>query len=113
MIATGGCDRMYSISEVCDLLDLKPHILRYWEREIPLLSPKKNYTGRRVYSLGDLQILCRLQYLLTIRKFNISSAREKLWQEIQYCQPGIRSTISEIRGELLYVLRQVRQWGKT
>ncbi|OQX71896.1 MAG: hypothetical protein B6D62_01035 [Candidatus Cloacimonas sp. 4484_275] len=32
----------YTIGEVCNLLGLKPHVLRYWEKEFPQLHPKKS-----------------------------------------------------------------------
>ncbi|RKY68775.1 MAG: MerR family transcriptional regulator, partial [Candidatus Latescibacterota bacterium] len=35
----------YSISEVSRLSGVKPHILRYWEEEFPILRPQKNRAG--------------------------------------------------------------------
>ena len=32
----------YSISEVSRITGLEPYVLRYWEKEFPLLKPKKN-----------------------------------------------------------------------
>jgi len=32
----------YSIGEVCEITDLKPHVLRYWESQFPMLNPTKN-----------------------------------------------------------------------
>ena len=29
----------YSIGEVCELTDLKPHVLRYWESQFKFLNP--------------------------------------------------------------------------
>ena len=28
----------YSIGQACDLLGVKPHVIRYWEEEIPFLA---------------------------------------------------------------------------
>jgi len=28
-----------SLGEVCRLLDLRPHVIRYWEQMIPLFEP--------------------------------------------------------------------------
>jgi hypothetical protein len=36
----------YSIGEVCDLVGLKPHVLRYWESQFPALKPSKNRAGK-------------------------------------------------------------------
>ena len=39
----------FSIGEVCQLTDLKPHVLRYWESQFRFLNPAKNRSGNRVY----------------------------------------------------------------
>jgi DNA-binding transcriptional MerR regulator len=68
----------YSIGEVCRLLDLKPHILRYWETEFPQLSPHKTRGGTRRYSLEDIETLKRIQNMLHEQKFTIEGARKRL-----------------------------------
>ena len=40
----------YSIGEVCELTDLKPHVLRYWESQFKFLSPAK--TARAIVSIS-------------------------------------------------------------
>ncbi len=99
---------MYTIGEICDLLGIKQHVLRYWEKEIPLLSPQKTLSGRRIYSKKDLQLLFRLKYLLYQRKYTLSGAKDKIWEEIQKRDPNAISRIAEIRSDLVDVLRRVR-----
>ena len=36
----------FKIGEVCDLLDVQAHVLRYWETEFQQLSPQKNRSGQ-------------------------------------------------------------------
>ena len=33
--------RYFTIGEVSELCDVKPHVLRYWEQEFPTLKPVK------------------------------------------------------------------------
>ena len=99
---------MYAIGEICDLLGIKQHVLRYWEKEIPLISPQKTLSGRRIYSKKDLQLLFRLKHLLYERKYTLAGAKDKIWEEIQKRDPNITSRIAEIRGDLVDVLRRVR-----
>ena len=47
----------YTIGDVCRLLQVRAHVLRYWEREIPILSPRKDDFGRRVYTEADIDEL--------------------------------------------------------
>ena len=100
---------MCSISDVCELLDIKPHVLRYWEHEISLLSPKKNLAGRRFYSGRDVQILLRVKHLLYDEKYTLRGANEKIWREIRTAKPDILSQISALRGMLIDAVRQIRR----
>jgi DNA-binding transcriptional MerR regulator len=70
----------YSITEVGELLDLKPHILRYWETEFPILHPKKNRAGNRAYRRKDIDIARTVKHLLYDEGFTIDGARKKLNQ---------------------------------
>ena len=45
-----------TIGEVSDALDIKPHVLRYWEQQFPMLSPLKRSGGRRYYRLSLIHI---------------------------------------------------------
>lgn len=68
----------YSISEVADLLQEKPHVLRYWETEFPSLHPKKNRAGKRTYTRGDIETLRHIQRLLREEGYTIAGARKAL-----------------------------------
>ena len=68
----------YSIGEVCDLTDLKPHILRYWETQFELLHPTKNRAGNRVYRPKEIELILLVKHLLYERKFTIDGARQRL-----------------------------------
>lgn len=68
----------YSIGEVSDLVDLKPHVLRYWESEFPELRPRKNRAGRRVYTEDDIAVVRRIQRLLREERYTIEGARQVL-----------------------------------
>jgi DNA-binding transcriptional MerR regulator len=71
----------YGIGEVEKLLGVKAHVIRYWEKEIPLIQSRRDLNGRRVYTKQDLLILFRLKHLLYERCFTIRGAREQLFQE--------------------------------
>ncbi|MDY6915326.1 MAG: MerR family transcriptional regulator, partial [Candidatus Cloacimonadota bacterium] len=47
----------YTIGEVSNLLKVKAHVLRYWEKEFPQLNPKKNFGRNRRYDKDDIQLL--------------------------------------------------------
>lgn len=68
----------YAIGEVCDLTGLKPHVLRYWEGQFPILSPGKNRAGNRVYRPKDIEVVLLLKHLLYEERFTIEGARKRL-----------------------------------
>lgn len=68
----------YTIGEVCNLLDLKPHVLRYWEKEFPQLKPRKILGRNRKYSLDDVEIVKKIRHMLYEQKFTIDGARSRL-----------------------------------
>jgi len=68
----------YSISEVAKMTDLEPYVLRYWEKEFPLLKPKKNRGGNRTYTRKDIETINQIKHLRTDEKLTIAGARTKL-----------------------------------
>ena len=70
----------YSISEVCDLVGLRPHVLRYWETQFPLLSPSKNRSGNRVYQRKEIKLILFVKHLLYEEKFTVEGAKQKMEQ---------------------------------
>src|SRR5690242_3397674 len=75
-------DKLYfKIGEVSELLGVEPYVLRYWETEFPVLSPKKSGTGHRLYRRKDVELLLRIKHLLYDKKFTIEGARQNLQTE--------------------------------
>jgi DNA-binding transcriptional MerR regulator len=72
-------DKLYfKIGEVSELLGVEPYVLRYWETEFSVLSPKKSGTGHRLYRRKDVELLLRIKHLLYEKKFTIEGARQLL-----------------------------------
>lgn len=71
----------YSIGEVCEMTDLKPHVLRYWESQFRFLNPAKNRSGNRVYQRREVELVLLVKHLLYEEKFTIEGARQKLDQQ--------------------------------
>ena len=68
----------FSIGEVCQLTDLKPHVLRYWESQFRFLNPAKNRSGNRVYQRREVELIQLVKHLLYTEKFTIDGARQKV-----------------------------------
>ncbi len=70
-----------SISEVSELVGVKPHVLRYWETQFGMLRPKKNRAGNRMYRPDEVKMLLSIKELLYHRRFTIAGARRRLLDE--------------------------------
>ena len=73
----------FKIGEVCDLVGVQPHVLRYWETEFPMLSPQKNRSGQRSYRRRDVEMALRIKELLYDEMFTIAGAKKKLQLELR------------------------------
>jgi DNA-binding transcriptional MerR regulator len=81
-------DKLYfKIGEVSELLGVEAYVLRYWETEFPVLSPKKSGTGHRLYRRKDVELLLRIKHLLYDRRFTIEGARQTLHTEARAPKP--------------------------
>jgi DNA-binding transcriptional MerR regulator len=75
-------DKLYfKIGDVSELLGVEAYVLRYWETEFPVLSPKKSGTGHRLYRRKDVELLLRIKHLLYDKRFTIEGARQSLHSE--------------------------------
>ncbi len=68
----------YKIGDVCGILGVEAHVLRFWETEFPELSPPKNKKGQRTYRPKDIELLLRIKKLLYEEGFTIAGARRQL-----------------------------------
>lgn len=97
----------YSISEVGELLDLEPHVLRYWEGEFEQLKPRKNRAGRRAYTDDDIAVARRIQYLLKESKYTIDGARQRLARDEGTASDDVRRLLLDVRHLLVGLRRQL------
>jgi DNA-binding transcriptional MerR regulator len=63
-----------TIGEMSKRLAVKPHILRYWEEQFPMLKPLKRAGGRRHYRPDDVAMLATIHRLLNNEGYTIKGA---------------------------------------
>ncbi len=97
----------YSISEVSDLIGVKPHVLRYWETQFKMLRPKKGRGGARMYRKRDIEVLFEIKQLLYDQRFTIAGARRRILDERSEGKEQIELPFSKLdREEMLRGLRK-------
>ncbi len=91
----------FYIRDICRILDVKAHVIRYWEKEVPFLVPRKNISGTRVYTFHEISLFFRLKYIVYTKKLPLSKAAGKLWEEMTCEDQELRLRIQTLREKLL------------
>ena len=68
----------FKIGETGNIVGVPSHVLRYWEKEFPVLKPEKFINKQRLYSKKDIKILLLIKALLYEEKFSIEGLRKHL-----------------------------------
>jgi DNA-binding transcriptional MerR regulator len=105
-----------SISEVSEMVGVKPHVLRYWETQFSMLRPQKNRAGNRRYRADEIKLLLEIKELLYQRRFTIAGAKRRLLDarhdapqvEIGFDEAGRKLALHEVRTELRRLLDSLR-----
>ena len=102
--------RYFTIGEVSELCDVKPHVLRYWETEFPSLKPVKRRGNRRYYQRHDVLTIRQIRDLLYEQGYTITGARQRLEGETGRQEASISAQIvRQVRIELEEVLQLLRR----
>tara|TARA_B110000881_G_C18444979_1_gene448000 strand:- start:17 stop:388 length:372 start_codon:yes stop_codon:yes gene_type:complete len=72
--------RQFTIGEVAQLCAVKPHVLRFWEKEFTQLQPNTRRGNRRYYNREDVLVVRQIRSLLHEQGFTIIGARAQLAQ---------------------------------
>lgn len=92
----------YRIGEVAKLLDVKPSVLRYWEKAfVQFVKPIRNLHGDRLYQQKDIEFFRKVHYYIKVEKLTIKGTIERLKKEKNLPEDHQRIIQS------LYTLRQL------
>lgn len=115
--------KYFTIGETSELLGIKPHMLRYWEQEFPILKMRKTSKGHRLFTRKNLEIIVRIHELLYTEKFTLEGAKKKLSAEFRgesvslldrrYHLEKLRVVKEELRRILRDLEMMLGQNGKT
>jgi DNA-binding transcriptional MerR regulator len=74
-------DKLYfKIGEVAQLVGVQPHVLRYWEKEVPSIRPGKSASNQRRYRRRDVEAFREIRRLLYEERYTLAGARKRLGQ---------------------------------
>jgi DNA-binding transcriptional MerR regulator len=71
-------EALRTIGEVSEALQIKPHVLRYWEQQFSLLNPLKRSGGRRYYRPEDVALVEMIDRLVNKEGYTLKGAEAVL-----------------------------------
>jgi DNA-binding transcriptional MerR regulator len=104
---------VFKASEVCDIAEVQPYVLRSWEQEFPSLGVARSAGGVRVYRRADVERVLRIKQLVFGEGLTLAGVRRKLEgdptpaqveQSPEIVDEGTRARLAEIRHELRSLL---------
>jgi DNA-binding transcriptional MerR regulator len=87
------------------MVGLPEYTLRFWEKEIPSLKPKKTPGGARQYAQQDIELIRLIHHLVKDQGLTIKAARERLKTSRQQVvvRQDIVARLRDIRAELMEI----------
>jgi DNA-binding transcriptional MerR regulator len=102
--------RYFTIGEVSELCQVKPHVLRYWEQEFPQLKPVKRRGNRRYYQRHDVLMIRQIRSLLYEQGFTIGGARQQMsGEQAKQDSNQTQLVIKQLRTELEEILQILKR----
>lgn len=90
----------YTIGEVAAMFNVNASLIRYWEKEFPVIKPKKNKKGNRFFTKSDIENFHIIYHLVKERGMTLKGAKQKLRENKD-------DTVSNF--EVIKVLKELRQ----
>lgn len=102
----------YTIGEVSRITGVRPHTLRYWERQGKILRPARRKSRHRLYRPADIQLILELKRLREEEKLTLPAIRQHLQEELKRYQevrhlPG--PVFTPVRSPLVELLAEIRR----
>jgi DNA-binding transcriptional MerR regulator len=93
-------------SEVCEIAQVQPYVLRSWESEFPALGVTRGPGSPRVYRRADVEQVLRIKQLVFDEGLTLAGARRRIEGEPAAEMPPLEESISdEVRKRLAGVKR--------
>ena len=93
----------YSIGEVAKMFQVNESLLRYWEKEFPIISPRKVGGNVRQYREEDIENIRLIYHLVKEKGMTLQGAKQRLKanKEKTVQTAEVVNRLKEIREELV------------
>jgi DNA-binding transcriptional MerR regulator len=99
----------FTIGEVAEEFNVATSLIRFWESEFDVLSPKKNKKGNRQFTKSDIQKLRLIYHLVKERGFTLQGAKDMLENNPDELQDKMEmiASLQKVKGFLIKLKEQL------
>ena len=99
----------YSISEVAKMFGVNESLLRYWQKEFPMIAPKTAGGNIRQYRKEDIENIRLVYHLVKEKGMTLAGAKQRLKmnKETTMNTAEILERLKEIKKELLSMRKEL------
>ena len=109
---------LFKAAEVCDVVQVKPYVLRSWEAEFPQIGQVAVAGGPRVYRRVDVEFVLKIKQLVFDEGLTLAGARRRLEEDgagtagppvtmDDIFGDGVRERVTSVRNGLQSILRML------
>ena len=73
----------YTIGEIARAFNVNASLIRFWEKEFSIISPRKTSSGSRKFSPDDVKKLQLIYHLVKEQGYTLEGARQRLKEDKQ------------------------------
>jgi DNA-binding transcriptional MerR regulator len=99
----------YSIGEVSEMFGVNPSLIRFWEKEFPVIHPQKNKKGNRIFTKKDIDNFQLIYNLVKEKGYTIQGAREYISKHKNEGERNLEiiNSLKEIRSFLVEISKEL------
>ena len=80
--------KLYKATDVCEMAQVQPYVLRSWEKEFPGIGVQKA-DGQRLYRQSDVDQVLRIKQLVFTEGLTLSGARRRIEESAPQPASGV------------------------
>lgn len=103
--------KWYTAQDLLQLLQIKPHVLRYWEQTLPLVRGLRDDAGHRRWSAAQVRMLLRIHHMVIRRGMSVAAAGDALLREATGEQAHVKAGLEHVRNAMVVLLLKVQNRG--
>ena len=88
--------KLFKASDVCDMVQLQPYVLRSWEKEFPGIGVQKSPDAARLYRQSDIEQVQRIKQLVFGEGLTLAGARRRLEEMAPAVERGQGEEVAEV-----------------